>query len=141
MRCGAQCWVLYPCNGRRPVAEGIVGSAPTPQDNEGGIARTLLVELCKDGKQMVKVTKVHKKTLSSCTRKRMQAPSTWSILQLHLLQTTHGLRGQPGTWWRRKLKHDWRNHVHNVAQPMRGRGKGRQYSKFTTTKTGLRYCN
>ena len=63
VRCGAQCWVLYPGSGRRPMAKGIAGSAPAATDNGGGIARTLLMELCEDGKQLVRVTKVHKKNI------------------------------------------------------------------------------
>lgn len=45
----------------RPVAEGITGSAPLPRETEGGICRSLLMELCEGGQQMVKVTHVHKK--------------------------------------------------------------------------------
>ena len=63
MRCGAQCWVLYPGFRRRPVAEGIAGSAPAAVDNGLNIAQTLLMELCEDGKQLVRVTKVHKKNV------------------------------------------------------------------------------
>ena len=45
------------------MAEGIAGSAPPLQDIGGGIGCTILMELCEDGKQMVKVTKVHKKNV------------------------------------------------------------------------------
>lgn len=43
------------------MAEGYAGSTPGQRNAEGGIARSLLMELCEDGKQMVKVTKMHKK--------------------------------------------------------------------------------
>lgn len=43
------------------MAEGIAGSAPAPSRTEGGPCRSLLMELCEDGKQTMKVTKIHKK--------------------------------------------------------------------------------
>lgn len=60
-RVGAQCWVLHPSGGIRPVAEGVAGDAPPPTRAEGGIGRTLMMALCEEGQQTVKVTKVHKK--------------------------------------------------------------------------------
>jgi len=60
LRVGVRCWVLHPQNGIRPVAEGIAGSAPVPGRTEGGACRSLLTELSEDGKQTVKVTKIHK---------------------------------------------------------------------------------
>ena len=53
--------MLHPAHGNKPVAEGIAGSKPPPKDTEGGICRSLLLELCKDGQQTVKVTKLHRK--------------------------------------------------------------------------------
>ena len=46
---------------RRPVAEGIVGSTPPPRKTKGGTCQSLLAELCDDGQQMVRVTKLHQK--------------------------------------------------------------------------------
>ena len=53
--------MLHPGNRLRPVDEGIVGGAPPPTHHEDGMCRNLLMELCEDGQQTVKVTKVHKK--------------------------------------------------------------------------------
>ena len=61
VRAGAHCWVLHPRYGGKPVAEGVAGSTPAQRSAEGGLARSLLMELCEDGQQMVQVTKVHKK--------------------------------------------------------------------------------
>lgn len=43
------------------MAEGIAGTTPAQRSAEVSLARSLLMELCEDGQQMVKVTKVHKK--------------------------------------------------------------------------------
>lgn len=61
MRVGAPVWVLHPAHGNKPVAEGVAGSTPPPKYTGESIARTLLMELCEDGQQTVKVTKVHRK--------------------------------------------------------------------------------
>lgn len=61
VRVGAHCWVLHPRHGERPVAEGIAGNKPAPRHPEISIARSLLMELCEDGQQMVKITKLHRK--------------------------------------------------------------------------------
>ena len=53
--------MLHPRNGIKPVGEGIAGGAPPPRITDGNICRSLLLELCEDGQQMVKVTKLHKK--------------------------------------------------------------------------------
>jgi hypothetical protein len=59
---GVRCWVLHPRNGIRPVAEGYAGPSPAEITRERGlICRSLLMELCDDGKQTVKVTKLWKK--------------------------------------------------------------------------------
>jgi hypothetical protein len=55
--------VLYPGSGTIPVAEGIAGRAPPQPNTETNIAQSLLMELCEDGKQLVEVTKVHKKNV------------------------------------------------------------------------------
>lgn len=60
---GAPCWVLHPGHGCRPVAEGIAGNKPPSRSREEGICQSLLMELCEDGQQMVKLTKVHKKNI------------------------------------------------------------------------------
>ena len=64
VRFGAQCWVLHPSSGTKPVAKGIAGTALPPKSPEENICRSLLRELCEDGQQHVKVTKIHKKTRS-----------------------------------------------------------------------------
>ena len=61
VRVGAQCWVLHPSSGTKPVAAGIAGSAPPPRSPEESICTSLLRRLCEDGQQHVKVTKMHKK--------------------------------------------------------------------------------
>lgn len=43
------------------MAEGIAGSTPRPRCTEEGIGMSLLMELCEDGQQLVKVTKLHKR--------------------------------------------------------------------------------
>jgi hypothetical protein len=48
-------------NGNRPVAEGIAGGTPPPKASAAGVGMSLLMELCDSGKQMVKVTHIHKK--------------------------------------------------------------------------------
>lgn len=58
---GAECWVLHPGNGTKPVAEGIAGHPHRQHNPEDGICRSLLEELCEDGQQRVKVTKMYKK--------------------------------------------------------------------------------
>lgn len=55
------CWVLHPQNGMKPVGEGIAGGPPPPRSTDNNICRSLLLELCEDGQQTVKVTKLHKK--------------------------------------------------------------------------------
>lgn len=62
LRVGAQCWVLHPSNGTKPVAEGIAGPALyPPMSPEESIISSLLRRLCEDAQQQVKVTKMHKK--------------------------------------------------------------------------------
>lgn len=61
VRVGAECWVLHPAYGTRPVAEGIAGSTPHPKNTDISICRSLLATLCEDGQQTVKVTKLHRK--------------------------------------------------------------------------------
>ena len=62
VKVGAECWVLHPGAGVKPVGEGIAGNRP-PQlhTGDGGIGRSLLMELCESDQQMVKVTKLWKK--------------------------------------------------------------------------------
>lgn len=60
---GTECWVLYPGHGRKPVAEGIAGSAPPAVDTMSGNERSYLMTLCEAGQQYVSVTKVHKKSV------------------------------------------------------------------------------
>lgn len=55
--------MLHPGNGIRPVAEGIAGGPPPPKDPDQSICQSLLMELCEEGQQMVKVTQVHKKCI------------------------------------------------------------------------------
>lgn len=43
------------------MAEGVAGCTPSQRSPGDSIARTLLMELCEDGQQMMKVTKMHKK--------------------------------------------------------------------------------
>lgn len=45
------------------MAEGIAGNTPTPRAAEDASCRSLLMELCEDGKQMLKVTKIHRKNV------------------------------------------------------------------------------
>lgn len=61
LKVGTLCWVLHPRNGNRPVAEGIAGGLPTPKNSAANTCMSLLMELCDPGKQMVKVTCIHKK--------------------------------------------------------------------------------
>lgn len=61
VREGAQCWVLHPHNGTKPVAEGIAGGAPSRHSIGDGSGSSFLEDLCNEGQQMVKVTKVYKK--------------------------------------------------------------------------------
>ena len=58
---GAECWILYPGNGIRPVAEGIAGRAPTQHDPGRHIDNTYMKTLWEDGLQNVTVTRVYKK--------------------------------------------------------------------------------
>lgn len=58
---GVHCWVLHPVHGMKPVAEGIAGGAPPARSVGASICRSLLMELCEEGQQTVKVTKLHKK--------------------------------------------------------------------------------
>lgn len=60
---GTECWVLYPGNGVRPVAEGIAGSAPPTHDPETWDDRSYLMSLCEAGQQYVAITRVHKKNV------------------------------------------------------------------------------
>ena len=76
VRIVAKCRVLHPGNGTRPMAEGIVGHPHQHHNANDGIGRSLLEELCEDGQQMVKVTKMYKNTLSFCFRRTMTTPST-----------------------------------------------------------------
>lgn len=43
------------------MAKKIVGNTPPLKSTKDGIGRSLLMELCEDGQQMVKITKLHKK--------------------------------------------------------------------------------
>jgi hypothetical protein len=61
LRLGTDCWVIYPGSGRKPVAEGIVGSAPPSYDSASGGDRSYLNSLREAGQQYVTVTKVHRK--------------------------------------------------------------------------------
>ena len=95
------CWVLHPWNGLKPVAEGIAGGAPPPKSPEDGMCRSLLMELCEDGHQMVKVTKVHKKNTelmfpdeNACFEfldDYATAPPPQTRLATHLLLGPHGI--------------------------------------------------
>ena len=60
---GADCWILYPGCGVRPVAEGIAGSTPPRHDTESGSDPSFLMSLCEAGQQYVTVTEVHKKNV------------------------------------------------------------------------------
>ena len=53
--------MLHPGHGPKPVAEGIAGCAPSRHSTEEGNVRSFLEELCEDGQQMVRVTKVYRK--------------------------------------------------------------------------------
>ena len=73
--------------------------------------RSLLMELCEDGKQMVKVTKLYKKNRTAhVPGKKMEGQNTWTIISLHLLQATHVLLGVRGTWLRRRKSHEGLRH-------------------------------
>ena len=63
VREGAECWLLNPGNGIRPIAEGIAGTAPPPYNPESSLERSYLMTLCEDGLQKVKVTKIYKKNV------------------------------------------------------------------------------
>lgn len=63
LRNGAECWLLSPEDGPRPVAEGIAGSAPAQQNSESCMDRSYLMSLCENGLQKVKVTAVFKKNV------------------------------------------------------------------------------
>lgn len=63
LRVGAECWILYPGCGKRPVADGIVGNAPPSHNTEGGNDRSFLMSLCEAGQQNVTVTNVFKKSV------------------------------------------------------------------------------
>lgn len=71
LREGVRCWVLHPTNGIRPVAEGIAGSAPPSSSSGLSICRSLLMELCEEGQQTVKVTKLYKKKMDLMFPHRM----------------------------------------------------------------------
>ena len=60
---GAECWLLKPCSGTKPVAEGIAGEAPKPANSGGNMDRSYMMTLCEDGLQQVKVTKIYKKNV------------------------------------------------------------------------------
>lgn len=55
--------MLHLGNGTRPMAEEIAGHSHRQHIAEDGRGRSLLEELCEDGQQMVKVTKMYKKKL------------------------------------------------------------------------------
>lgn len=52
---------MHPRYGLKPVAEGVAGNQPTSKTGEDNIARSLLQDLCEDGRQTVKVTKILRK--------------------------------------------------------------------------------
>lgn len=58
---GTDCWVLNPGQGRKPVGEGIAGSAPPTVDTERGKEPSYLLSLCEAGQQYVTLTKVRRK--------------------------------------------------------------------------------
>lgn len=58
------------------MAEGIAGTTPQASNAEGGICRTLMLELCDDGKKMVKVTKMLRKN----TRLMFPEDIPWALL-------------------------------------------------------------
>lgn len=58
---GTECYILYPGNGIRPVAEGIAGRAPSQHDPESLIDDTYMKTLFEDGLQDVTVTRVFKR--------------------------------------------------------------------------------
>ena len=63
LRIGAECWVLFPGSGVRPVAEGIAGSTPSTQSSDCGKDRSFLMTLCEAGQQSVTITGVYKKNV------------------------------------------------------------------------------
>ena len=60
---GTECYILYPGNGIRPVAEGIAGRAPSQLDPESPIDDTYMKTLFEDGLQNVTVTRVFKRNV------------------------------------------------------------------------------
>lgn len=60
---GAECWILHPGCGPRPVVEGIVGSAPVGLTSGNNGDRSYLMSLCEGGVQYVKVTSMYKKNV------------------------------------------------------------------------------
>jgi hypothetical protein len=63
IRSGAECWVLYPRAGVRPVAEGIAGSLPGTLEAQGSNDRSFLLSLSEAGDQTVTVTGCYKKNI------------------------------------------------------------------------------
>ena len=63
IRIGAECWVLHPGFGVRPVAEGITGSTSSTHTTDGGNDRSFLMSLCEAGQQSVIITGVYKKNV------------------------------------------------------------------------------
>jgi hypothetical protein len=91
------------------VAEGVAGCAAGQRNGEESIARSLLMELCEDGKQMVKITKMHKKNtelmypeenaMSSFLDEFLTPPApsntyvTWSTVYMVEIGKEGGIRG------------------------------------------------
>ena len=63
VRAGAECWLLTPGTGTRPIAEGIAGTAPAPYNYSSSMDQTYLSKLCEDGLQNVTVTRIYKKNV------------------------------------------------------------------------------
>jgi len=61
VRTGAECWILHPRSGRRPIAEGIAGSVPLPKNGGDESGPSELKQLYDEGRQLVKVTAMFKK--------------------------------------------------------------------------------
>ena len=74
---GEQCYILYPSNGIRPVAEGIAGRASAQLDLESPIDNIYMKTLCEDGLQDVTVTRVYKKNVPLMYAERT---SPWRFL-------------------------------------------------------------
>ena len=60
---GTECYILYPGNGIRPVAEGIAGRVPSQLDPESPIDNSYMKLLYEDGLQNVTVTRVFKRNV------------------------------------------------------------------------------